>query len=75
VACQAIIAEVVYKPAPLAEQKGLQLMIDCPAETIVVQANLPRTHPDLDQPDHNAIKFTAWKCGSHSDSYWRREGD
>jgi len=58
VACQAIIAEVVASLRPLAEQKGLQLIVDCPAETIVVQANHRALTQILINLTNNAIKFT-----------------
>ncbi|HEU5103791.1 MAG TPA: ATP-binding protein [Roseiflexaceae bacterium] len=57
-ACQAIINEVVASLRPLAEQKGLQLIVDCPAETIVVQTNHRALSQILINLINNAIKFT-----------------
>jgi len=59
VACQAMIAEVAATLRPLAEQKGLQLMVDCPVEPIVVQANPRALSQILINLTNNAIKFTA----------------
>jgi signal transduction histidine kinase len=58
VACQAVIAEVAVSLRPLVEQKGLQLIVDCPVAPLVVQANRRALSQILINLVNNAIKFT-----------------
>jgi signal transduction histidine kinase len=58
VECQAVIAEVVASLHPLAAQKGLQLLVDAPAEPLVIKANHRALSQILINLVNNAIKFT-----------------
>jgi signal transduction histidine kinase len=58
VLCQEIIDEVVASLRPLAEQKGLGITIDCPAQPIMAQADRRALSQILINLMNNAIKFT-----------------
>jgi signal transduction histidine kinase len=59
VICQEVIGEVAASLRPLAEEKGLQVTIDCPEEPIVVQSDRRALSQILINLTTNAIKFTA----------------
>jgi signal transduction histidine kinase len=58
VVCQEVIGEVVASLRPLAEQKGVQVTVVCPAEPIVAQADRRALSQILINLVNNAIKFT-----------------
>jgi protein-histidine pros-kinase len=55
---QAVVAEVTASLRPLADQKNLQLLVDYPAEAIVIPSNRRALSQILINLVNNAIKFT-----------------
>lgn len=57
--CRSVVREVVQSMRPLAEQKGLRLVVELPAEPCVAVADRRALGQIMLNLVHNAIKFTA----------------